>query len=175
MKKKINILLIIIFSFFINTKYLNADVPYFIDFTKVLNDSAAGAQAQKLLKTKFENEVKKFQKLEINLRKEEKNIVDKKKIITNQEYQKQVQALRKKASDLQKNKQKSFNDIAKLRATAKEKLLEALNPIIKSYMEENKIRLVMDKKSILLGDSNLEITSKIIDILNKDLKSLNLN
>ena len=83
-----------------------------------------------------------------------------------------VQALRKKVSILQKNKQKAFNDIAKLRATAKEKLLKALNPIIKSFMEKNKIRLVMDKKSILLGDTNLEITSKIIDILNKDLKSV---
>ena len=41
-------------------------------------------------------------------------------------------------------------------------------------MEKNNIRLVMDKKSILLGDTNLEITSKIIDILNKDLKTLNL-
>ena len=174
MKKNLNLLLIIIFSFFINIKYLNADTPHFIDFTKVLNKSIAGADAQKLLKKKLEYEVKKYQKLEIDLRKEEKSIVDQKKIITNEEYQKKVQALRKKVSILQKNKQKAFNDIAKLRATAKEKLLKALNPIIKSFMEKNKIRLVMDKKSILLGDTNLEITSKIIDILNKDLKSLNL-
>ena len=174
MKKNLNLLLIIIFSFFINIKYLNADTPHFIDFTKVLNKSIAGADAQKLLKKRFEYEVKKYQELEIELRKEEKSIVGQKKIITNEEYQKKVQTLRKKASSLQKNKQKAFNDIAKLRATAKEKLLKALNPIIKSFMEKNKIRLVMDKKSILLGDTNLEITSKIIDILNKDLKSLNL-
>ena len=41
-------------------------------------------------------------------------------------------------------------------------------------MEDNKIRLVLDKKSILLGDQNLEITSQIIDILNKKVTSLNL-
>ena len=41
-------------------------------------------------------------------------------------------------------------------------------------MEKNKIRLVLDKKSILLGDTNLEITTQIIDILNKKVKSLNL-
>ena len=41
-------------------------------------------------------------------------------------------------------------------------------------MEENKIRIVLDKKSILLADQNLEITSKIIEILNKELKSIKL-
>ena len=41
-------------------------------------------------------------------------------------------------------------------------------------MEDNKIRIVLDKKSILLGDTNLEITSQIITALNKEIKSLNL-
>ena len=40
-------------------------------------------------------------------------------------------------------------------------------------MEDNKIRIVIDKKSILLGDTNLEITDQIISILNKELSSLN--
>ena len=164
--------IIILFSF--NLKNLQAETPHFIDFTKVLNESTAGAEAQNILKTKLDKSVKKFQKLEINLRKKEKEIINKKKLITNEEYQKEVQELRKKASKLQKDKQKEFNDIAKLRTSAKEKLLKALNPLIKSYMEEKKIRLVLDKKSILLGDTKLEITSKIIEILNKDLKSLNL-
>ncbi len=42
-------------------------------------------------------------------------------------------------------------------------------------MEDNKIRVVLDKKAILLADNNLDITQKIIEILNKELKSLNLN
>ncbi len=174
MKNFIYLFLSVIIIFLVNSKNLYADTPHFIDFTKVLNQSLAGAEAQNLLKTKLNKSVKKFQKLEIDLKKEEKDIINKKKLITNEEYQKKVQALRAKASKLQKDKQKEFKDIAKLRNSAKEKLLEALNPLIKSYMEEKKIRLVLDKKSILLGDTNLEITSKIIEILNKDLKSLNL-
>ena len=174
MKNLIYLFLTVVFFLSINLKNLYADTPHFIDFTKVLNESSAGAEAQNFLKSKLNKSVKKFQKLETDLKKEEKDIINKKKLVTNEEYQKQVQALRTKASKLQKDKQKEFNDIAKLRNTAKEKLLKALNPLIKSYMEENKIRLVLDKKSILLGDTNLEITSKIIEILNKDLKSLNL-
>ena len=42
-------------------------------------------------------------------------------------------------------------------------------------MEDNKIRIVLDRKSILLGDINLDITPKIIELLNKELKSIKLN
>ena len=46
---------------------------------------------------------------------------------------------------------------------------------MKKYMEDNKIRVVLDKKSILLGDIKLDLTNKIIELLNKELKSIKLN
>ena len=42
-------------------------------------------------------------------------------------------------------------------------------------MEKNKIRIVLDKKSILLGDIKLDITDEIIKLLDKKLKSIKLN
>ena len=42
-------------------------------------------------------------------------------------------------------------------------------------MVEKKIRMVIDKKSLLLADDNLDITKEIIARLNKRLKSINLN
>ena len=39
---------------------------------------------------------------------------------------------------------------------------------------KEKIRIVLDKKSILLGDENLDITEDIMSVLNKKLKSINL-
>ena len=42
-------------------------------------------------------------------------------------------------------------------------------------MEENSINLVLDKESIILGNSELEITDQIIAILNKELSSLKIN
>ena len=46
---------------------------------------------------------------------------------------------------------------------------------MKDYMKEKSIRMVVDKKSLLLADQNLDITNDIIEILNKKLKSINLN
>ena len=42
-------------------------------------------------------------------------------------------------------------------------------------MKANTIRLVLEKKSILLADENLNITNEITDLLNKKLKSIKLN
>jgi len=174
--KKISIqLLTILFLFSFNLSNSIADNTYFIDITKVLNKSKAGAQAQNDLKKKIENQNTKFKKEEDALRKQETDIISQKTIITKEEYKKKVEELRKKVSNLQKEKQDSFNSIAKSRNKAKAALLKAVKPILKKYMEDNNIRIIVSKQSVILGDTALEITNQIIDILNRDLKSLKVN
>ena len=159
-------------SFSVNS---SADSIYFIDFAKVLNSSKPGAEAQKSIKQKLQSENKKFANLQNNIRKEESDIISQKSTLSPEEYKKKVQALRNKVADLQKNKETSFNNIAKSRSKAKNSLLKAVNPIIKKYMEDNNIQIVLNKKAVILGDTNLEITDKIISILNKELPSLKTN
>ncbi len=159
---------------FVSANFSFADSPYYIDFSKVLNESKAGKGAQDFLKAKFESESKKLSEEEKKLRKEEADIISKKKLITNEEYQKKVEVLRKKVSELQKNKQNSLKNIAKLRSKARTELLKNLNPLMREYMEKNKIRIVLDKKSILLGDKKLDLTDEIIDLLDKKIKSIKL-
>ena len=159
-------------SFSVNS---SADNIYFIDFAKVLNSSKPGAEAQKSIKQKVQSENKKFTNLQNNIRKEESEIISQKSTLSPEEYKKKVQVLRNKVADLQKDKETSFNNITKTRSKAKNSLLKAVNPIIKKYMEDNNIQIVLNKKAVILGDTNLEITDKIISILNKELPSLKTN
>ena len=163
-----------LFLFFLN-QFAFADNTYFIDFTRVLNQSKAGADAQQKLKNKFESESKKFLTEEENIKKQENELISQKKALSNEDYQKKVDELRKKVAKLQTDKQNSLNGIAKSRALAKQELLKNVNPILKTYMEENNIRLVVDKQSVILGDTTLEITNKIIEILNQKLSSIKIN
>ena len=80
--KKLFLLSILISIYFSNTY---ADNSYFIDFSKVLNNSKAGAQAQKELKNRILSETKKFKKQEDDIRKQETEIVAQKKLINNDE------------------------------------------------------------------------------------------
>ena len=154
---------------------LQADTPYFLDFKYILNNSDAGKKAQDFLKRKLETGIKSLKNRESKIQEQEKIIIQQKKLISPEEYKKKVTDLRKEVSSLQQERSKLLDGVAKQRAKARNELLEALNPIIKDYMNEKKIRMVVDKKSLLLADENLDITKDIISRLNKALKSIKLN
>ena len=89
-------------------------------------------------------------------------------------YKNKVKELRKKVSSLQKKRNLLLESVSKQRTEARNELLKNLNPIIKQYMKDKKIRMVLDKKSLLLADENLDITGEIMNELNKKLKSISL-
>ena len=127
------------------------------------------------MKKKLDSGIKALQGKEKALQEEEKKLIQQKKVISAEEYKKKVTSLRGKVAALQKERNDLLQEVSKKRAKAKNELLRTLNPIIKEYMQEKKIRMVVDKKSLLLADENLDITDDIIGILNKKLKSIKLN
>ena len=170
--KKFFLIIILLFSFEAVT---NAEIPYYLDFKFILNESVAGKKAQTELKNKLENGMKSLSNREKKIQEEEKKIIAQKKVISSEEYKKQVANLRSKVKSLQKERNNLIETVAKQRSKARNELLKNLNPIIKDYMKEKKIRMVVDKKSLLLADENLNITDDIINLLNKKIKSIKLN
>ena len=173
--KNIKILLVIFAIFLSNQNSLFSDVPHYLDFKMVLNKSDAGKKAQNALKNKLEKGLKNLREKEKKIQEEEKKIIQQKKVISPDEYRKQVSELRTKVSALQKERTTLLETVAKQRSKARNELLKNLNPIIKNFMNEKQIRMVVDKKSLLLADEKLDITEDIITLLNKKLKSINLN
>ncbi len=171
--RNIKIIILVLFICLV-TNNSNAELPYILNFKYILNESEAGKKAQNFLKKKLENGLKSLREKEKKIQEEEKKIIQQKKIITPEEYKKKVTELRGKVSSLQQERNKLLESVAKERARAKQELLKNLNPILKDYMKEKKIRMVIDKKSILLVDENLNITKDIIKLLNQKLKSIKL-
>ena len=163
-----------LFIFFL-TSNIYAETPHFLDFKYVLNESSAGKKAQTELKNRLDKGIKTIREKEKKLQEDEKKIISQKKILKPEEYKKKVNELRSSVSSLQKERKNLIEKTSKLRNKARNELLKNLNPIIKEYMVEKKIRMVIDKKSLLLADDNLDITKDIISRLNKKLKSISLN
>ena len=142
------------------------------DFKYVLNESIAGKKAQKDLTNQLEKGLNQVKTKEKKIQEDEKKIVQQKKLITPEEYKKKVNELRTEVSKLQKERQKLLNSVAQRRAKAKNELLKNLNPLIEAYMKEKNIKMVIDKKYLLLADKQLDITKDITNLLNGKLKSL---
>tara|TARA_A100001011_G_C14267539_1_gene825434 strand:+ start:156 stop:671 length:516 start_codon:yes stop_codon:yes gene_type:complete len=170
MKKKIILLLILIFI----PSYLFAEATYTIDVSRVLNNSLAGKEAQKILTNKLKNATKSFEATEKKLLDDEKVIVGKKKILNKDEYEKEVKKLRDRVAKHRQNKQKTLTDIDKLRFDSRKKLLGILKPLLQEYMKSNNIKMVVDRKTVVLVENNLDISQKAIELLNNKVKTLNI-
>jgi len=145
-----------------------------LDLTFVLNQSKAGKGAQDFLKKSFNDNAKKFSDMEEKLKKEEIDLLAKKTILAKEEYSKKSDTLRKKVIDYQSQRRMSLDKISTQRAEARETLIKKMRPILKTYMSENNISIVIDKRIILEANSDNDITTVIVEKLNKELPSLNL-
>ena len=168
-----------IFLFFITitflTNNLKADMPHYLDFKFILNNSVAGKKVQDNLQNRLKEGVKSLNNKEKSLQEEEKKMIQQKKVISQEDYIQKVNDLRKKVASLQTERNSLLEKISKDRTKARNELLKTLNPIISDYMQEKKIRLVVDKKNIILADEKLDITEDIMKVLNAKLKSIKLN
>jgi outer membrane protein len=173
--KKLAKLILIYSLLFSHNSILYAELPAYLDFKFILNNSDAGKKAQTYLKKKLDTGIKNLQTKEKKIQEDEKKIISQKKILTPEEYKKKVSTLRSSVSSLQKERNTLLNSVAKQRTKAKNELLKNLNPIISDYMKEKNVRMVVDKKSLLLADENLDITKEIMSRLNKKLKSIKLD
>ena len=72
------------------------------------------------------------------------------------------------------NKQKTLTEIDKLRFDTRKKLLNILKPLLQEYMRQNDIKIVVDRKTVVLVENNLDISKKAIELLNSKVKTLNI-
>ena len=172
--KKIKILflfLILIYPF----NLMAENQVYFINLKKVLNESKAGSAAQEKLVKEFENQDKKFKNESNTLKKQETELINQRKTLSADEYKKKVSSLRKKNVDFQNRRRNASSDFVKKKNTARNQLLKSLNPILQKYMDENGIMMIVNEKNVILANSKVDLTNTIIDLLNKELKSIKLN
>ena len=172
--KKIKILLlflILIYPF----NLMAENQVYFINLKKVLNESKAGSAAQEKLVKEFENQDKKFKNESNALKKQETELINQRKTLSADEYKKKVSSLRKKNVDFQNRRRNASSNFVKKKNNARNQLLKSLNPILQKYMDENGIMMIMNEKIVILANSKVDLTNTIIDLLNKELKSIKLN
>ncbi len=165
---------VVTFLLFVCTHSFAEQKIVILDLKYVLNNSKAGKGAQDYLKKSFNDNVKKFTDMEQALKKEENDLLTKKTVLSKEEYTKKTDGLRKKVIDYQSQRRASLDKIAALREKSRETLLKQIEPILNTYIKENNISLVVDKNYTLGGNPANDITTIIVEKLDKVLPSLDL-
>jgi len=167
-------LFVITFFLLFSTYAFSEQKIVVLDLKYVLNLSKAGKGAQDYLKKTYKKNNKKYTEIEKALKKEEQDLLTKKTVLSKEEYTKKSDSLRKKVIDYQSQRRASIDKLATQRAESRDILIKSINPIVETYIKENNISFVIDKKNTLAGIPESDITKIIVEKLNKVLPSLNL-
>ena len=165
---------VVTFFLIISTQAFAEQKVVVLDLKYVLNNSKAGKGAQEFLKKKFNNNVKKFTDMENALKKEETDLLGKRTILSKEEYANKVDELRKKVIDFQSLKRLSADKNTALWSELRTTLLKQIKPILDSHIKENDISLVLDKKEMIGGSIEYDITEIIIEKLDTEFPSFDL-
>ena len=141
---------------------------------RVLNESKAGKGAQDFLQKTFKVNQKKFADLEKKLKAEEEDLLNQKTILNKEQYKEKSKELRNKVIKYQADRRTTLDKITSQRSKAKDTLYKKIDPILSNYIKENNVSLVLDKKVVLGGQNEFDITNIIVDKLNKELPSIKL-
>ena len=147
----------------------------YLDVEKIMQQSTAGKSIIAQLKKKREASISKFKKKEKDIIDKEKKLVSQKNVLSKEEFEKKIVELRNEISNYQKEINKTSNEIAKSRVKASTKMISKLTPILEEYSKKNSIRIIVQKKNIVMGKKEDDITKDILELVNQKIKSIKLD
>ena len=163
--------IIIIFFTLSNLSYA-ADKIAFVDIDFIINGSELGKKLNKNFNENIKKEDSRLKKKEDDLKSQEKKILNQKNVLSEDELNKLLIELRKEITNF-KNERISINKkLRDKKIKETNSLLSSLNNILANYAEENSISLIIQKKNIVIGKSELDITKDVLNIFNSEVKSI---
>ena len=174
MKYPVRFFFIIFVIFYFNNSYSETSIA-FLDMDKIMLQSKSGKSITVQLEKLHKNNITIFKQKEEELKNRETSIVSQKNVLSNEEFEKKINLLRKEANEYRIKRRDLINSLTKKRVDAQNKLIKTINPILADYSKKNSISMIIQKKNIIIGKSELEITDDILEILDKSLKTIDLN
>ena len=169
-------LFIIFFIFLIQSNFAIANTKVaFVDLEKIINTSKPGSSMLKQLKETNNQILNNFKKEEKDLNNKETKIISQKNIMVKEEFETNVNKLRTEIKEYNQNRKEIINNFNKLKMDSTNKFLKMINPILTKYSDEQSISILLHKKDLLMGKTELDITDAIIKFINSEINEFKIN
>ena len=161
--------LIIIFFLNINFSYSNDKIA-FINLDFVLQNSKIGKSVLAEIENLNNQNIRELQLKESELKKIEEDIKNKQNIISQDEFQKEVNLLKEKIKKFRNTKDQLVRNFEKEREKGLNDFFLKINPVIQNYMDQNSIEILLERKNVFIGKNDSDITKDIINEINEKIK-----
>ena len=169
-----NLFFISIFLLFSLSHLKAEDKVAYLDIDFILTNTLAGKLLLDDLRNAEELKIIKFKANDEEFKNNEKKILAKKNLISNNEIKKEMKVLQLKFQKYKKNKKKEIEDLKKKRNKNIINFLNSINPIIEKYMADNSIYMLIDKKNVFIANNNYDITKKLIELIDNQIKTVEI-
>jgi outer membrane protein len=171
--KKFFLSIFAIIILFTNTAFCEEKI-LFIDMDRVISTSNSGVSILEQLNKLNKENILFFNKEEKIFKEKEIKLISQKNIISESDFNSKVDKLKTEINDYNQNKNKMINNFKKLKADNINKLSKSINAILVEYSIDNSISFILKKKNLIIGKTELDITDKMVKIVNKKVSKFKI-
>ena len=147
----------------------------FIDMDRLISTSKTGSSIFNQLKDINKKNLNFLKKEEKKFKEKEKKLLAQKNIISETDFKNKINELKSEINDYNQNRNKMIKKFNKLKVESTNNFLNLVNPILAKYSTQNEISIILQKKDLIVGKTELDITDEIIKIINNEIKEFKIN
>ena len=162
--------LIVLIFFFLNlTTIAYPNNIVYIDMNYILSNSNYGKSIFNELENINKTNIKELETKEKILKDLEKKIINQKNILSKEDLEKKINDLKKKIVVFNKNKDELSKEFNVYKNKQIKDFMKNIQPLVSDYIKKNSITIVLDKKNVIIGEKDFDITLKILEIVDKNI------
>lgn len=138
----------------------------FIDLNFILSNSIEGKKILDQLEVENSKNLKFFQTEEKNLKIEKEKIEKLRNILSKDEYNRKINSFNNELNLYKQKKSKMIKSFEDSKNSELNTFFSNLNEIMNSFMQENSINLILDKKNIIMANNKNDISQEILQLIN---------
>ena len=146
----------------------------FVDRDRLISVSKPGYSIFNQLKEINNKNLNFLKKEEKKFKEKEKKLIAQKNIISETDFKDKVNELKSEINNYNLNRNKMIKKFNELKVENTNNLLKLINPILAKYSTEKKISIILQKKNLIIGRTELDITDEIIKIIDNEIKEFKI-
>ena len=163
-----------LFFVIINSPVISEQKIVFVDMDRLVSVSKPGSSIFNQLKDINNKNLNYLKKEEEQFKEKEKKLLAQKNLISETDFKNKIDELKSEINDYNQNRNKMIEKFNKLKVENTNNLLKLINPILAKYSNKNEISIILQKKDLVIGKSELDITDEIIKIVNNEIKDFKI-
>lgn len=141
-----------------NVKFVNIDL--------LVNNTKIGNQMLVKISNLDKENIEKLKSLEKQIKDTQEEIKLKKNVISEIEFEKEVNDLNNKILDFNNQKKNMVEELTNIRNEELNLFFKNIKPVVQNYMNENSIDMIINSKNVFIGNKNSDITNVLIEKIN---------